>query len=58
MHVTTRIHSRPQPPNKTLKENIQRFTYLLIQASHTDPIAVTCQVTIILIIKHLFNEEI
>ena len=50
MHVATRIHSQPPAANVTLQEFIQRFTDLLIQATGTDPNAVTCQVTVILLI--------
>ena len=55
MHVAIRIHSRPQTTNETLQECIQRFTDLAIQNKGADPSRVTCQVTIKLFIRHLFN---
>ena len=57
VHVTTWIHSRHHAAYETLLEYIQRFTNLVIQAICTDPTTVTCQVTLVLFIKHLFNKE-
>ena len=58
VHVATQIHSRPKTANETLQEYIQRLTDLIIHATSTDPTSVTCQVTIILFIRHLFKREI
>ena len=58
MHAATRIHFRPQVSKVTLKEYIQRFSDLIIQAMGTHLTAVPCQVTIVLFIRHLFNKEI
>ena len=58
MYAATHIHSMPQAANETLQENIQRFTYLLIQTTVTNPTTAVFQVTIILFIRHLFNKEI
>ena len=51
-------HSRPQAAKETLQEYIQRFTDFMICATCVDPTSVTCQVTIILFIRQLFNKEI
>ena len=57
MHAATRIHSRPQVASETPQEYIQRFTDLVLQAVGTNSTPVTCQVAIILLIRH-FNKEI
>ena len=56
MHTATRIYSRYQAANETMQEYIQRFTDLVPHG--TDPTVVTCKVTIVLSIRHLFNKEI
>ena len=58
MHAATWIHSCLQSANKTLLEHVQRFTDLVVHTTGTDPTPVTCQVTIVLFIRHLFNKEI
>ena len=55
MHVAIRIHSRSQTTNETLQEYIQIFTDFVILTTGTDPTTVTCQVTTIIFIRHLFN---
>ena len=57
VHAATRIHPRSQSPNRMFWECVQRFTDFVIQATCTDPTPVTCQVTIVLFIWHLFNKE-
>ena len=44
--------------NETLQEYIQKFTDLVIHAAGTGPTAVTCQVIIVLFIRHLPKKEI
>ena len=56
MHSTTWIYSRPQATNETLQEYIWRFTDL-VQATSTDPTAIKCQVTIFLVIRHLYLKK-
>ena len=58
MHVATQINSIPQEVNETLWKYIQRFTDLVIQATGTYPIAVICQVTIVLFIRHLLIKKL
>ena len=58
IYVTTRIRSRTQAANETLQEYKQGFTDFVIQTTTMDPTAVTCQVTILLFSRHLFNKEI
>ena len=58
VHTATQIHSRPQAAKETLQEYIQRITNLVIHATAAAPTSVTCKVTTILFIRHLFNEEI
>ena len=57
MCAATRICSRPQVVNETLQEYIQGFTDFVIQTKGTYPTAVTCQVTIVLFIRHVFDKE-
>ena len=45
-------------PNESLQEYTQQFTDLVNQATDTDHTAVTCQVTIALFFRYLFNKEI
>ena len=71
MHASTRNNSRPQAANKEYqklglhtydtKQNekhpcTERFTDLVVQVTGMYPAAVTCQMTIPLFIRHLFNE--
>ena len=56
MHMETRIHSTPYTKSETLQENSQRFKDLVIQATGTNPTAVTCQVRSVLFIGHQFNK--
>ena len=58
MHAANGIYSQPKATKETLQEYIQTFTDLVFEANGTDPTAVTCQVTVILFIQHLFNKEI
>ena len=58
VHAATQIHSRPQAANELLQEYIPRFTDLVIHSTGTEPTSGTCQVTIILCIRHLFDKEI
>ena len=58
IHAATQIHSRPQTADETSQEHNQRFTELVRHATRADSTSVTCQVTIILFIKHLFSTEI
>ena len=58
VHAATQIYFRPQAANETLQEYIQRYTDLVIHATGADLTSVTCQVTIILFIRHFFNKEI
>ena len=57
MHATTRIDSCPKADNETLCEYIQRFNHLVIQTAGTVSTAMTCQVKIFLLFKHLFNKK-
>ena len=52
------FHSRLQSANETLKENIQQFTALVMHITGEDSTSVTCQIIIVLFIRHLFNKEI
>ena len=56
--AATKIHCRPQAVEETLQRYIQRFTDLVIQVMGTNSIAVTCWVTTVLFIRHLFNNEL
>ena len=47
-----------QNANETLQEYIQRFIGWVIRGTGEYPTSVTCQVTIITIIKHLLKKEI
>ena len=58
MHGATRSHSGPQAGSDTLQEYIKRIMDLKIQATVSHPIAITCWVTIMLLIRHLFHKEI
>ena len=58
IHVTTRIYFRPKAANKTFQEFVQRFSDLVIQATGTDPTAITSPVTIVLFIRCISNKEI
>ena len=56
MYAYTRILSRPQAANENLQDYTHKFTDLVNHATGTDPAAVTCQVTTVLFIRHLFNK--
>ena len=58
VHAATQIYSRPQTADDILKEHILQFTDLIIHATGTDLTSLTCHITIILFIRHLFNKEI
>ena len=55
--TVSQIHSKAHTANGTLQEYTQRFTDLVIHAMDADPTTVTCQVTVILFIRHLFNKK-
>ena len=57
VHAATQIHSRLLATNETLQENIEIFNDLVIHTTGADPTLVMCQVTIVLFIRHRFNEQ-
>ena len=52
------MHSQAQAANETVQEYIPRCSDLVIHTTGTDPTVVTCQVTIVLFIRYLFNKKI
>ena len=57
VHAATEIQSRQHAVNEILLGYIQRFTGLVIHATHAEHSSATCQVTVILLIRHHFNKE-